>query len=93
MVRVRISDAETVTLSWEQPDGSMNTAVALTGPGEWLFSKIEHSSETIHQGEWFFVGGQRHQTLAHVQEFYLALYLLIPLALLAGFKSLTRVFK
>lgn len=71
----------------------MGSEVTLQGPANYLFEVAEYDSTPLLSGEWLIQDGQLHNLLGHVQEFYLALYLLVPLALLVAFQSLTKAFK
>ena len=71
----------------------MGSEVVLEGPASYLFEAAEYDSTPLIKGEWLIQDAQLHNLLGHVEEFYFALYLLVPLALLVAFQSLTKAFK
>lgn len=93
MVRIRLASGETASLEFQAWDGSWAAPVTVTGPAEFFAESLRHDGDVYPRGEWLLVAGDMRGTAPHVQEFYSALYLLIPLALIAGFKSLTRHFQ
>ena len=70
-----------------------NDGVTFQGPADLVFEQWIKGTETIGAGEWVIVSGAPVKTLGHIREWYFCMYILLPFALLYGFRSVTSAIK
>lgn len=83
MVRILLKDGETVEAG----------GVTFTGPLELVLEQWIKDTETVGAGEFVMVSGAPVQTLEHVREWYFSMYILVPFALVMGFRSVTNAIR